>query len=317
MTSDSLSTDNATESQRPWMAAALIAHTSWGLYPVLARYLQTISDLPSMTLLAFGNILPLLVVLVLFGRKLDRRVFTSRILWVFALIVVARAVTNMLAARYTLSIYVQLVTQSTPFLVVVLGAGLFKERIPKYTGTAIFLCLTGALLMIGGDIGQAATADPGRSDWLGIGLALTSSLCLAFYMLVVRRTADVRHNVPAEAVLVVQLITIILVTTGISLLTGEDWGRWLEIGRTDWLMFAGLSFGVFVVANLGQVGALRHLGAPLVSSIMAWRLVSALVMGWWVLGERLDSWGQLLGAAVVLITVTWYLWRQREPAASI
>jgi hypothetical protein len=38
-------------------------------------------------------------------------IFRSRILWIFAIIVFTRAVTNMLAARFTLAIYVQLITR--------------------------------------------------------------------------------------------------------------------------------------------------------------------------------------------------------------
>jgi drug/metabolite transporter (DMT)-like permease len=66
---------------------------------------------------------------------------------------------------------------------------------------------------------------------------------------------------------------------------------------------------VFLVANLTQIVALRHIGAPLVSSTMALRLVSALVFGGLVLGERLTSVWQGLGAAVVLVTITWYVSR--------
>jgi drug/metabolite transporter (DMT)-like permease len=55
------------------------------------------------------------------------------------------------------------------------------------------------------------------------------------------------------------------------------------------------------------------LGAPLVSSVMAWRLIATLALAAILLGERLDSWWQALGAVVVLITITGYLWRQARP----
>lgn len=315
------STDSEEQSARnvaanwPWVAAALTAHTSWGLYPVLARYLQTVSDLPSMTLLAFGNLIPWLVLLMLFRHKLTRQLFQTRLLWILALVIVVRAITNMLAARFTLSIYVQLITQGTPFLVILLGAGLFRERIPRFTSTAVFLCLVGAMLMMSGDMGTAVlNLDFGSENWLGIGLAFVSSLSLALYMLFVRRTASAA-NFSGEAVLLVQMTTIIVVTTLVSLLIGEDWGRWREIGPTDWLVFFGLSLGVFLLANSLQIGALRHIGAPLVSSLMAWRLVSALIFGALILGEWLTSWYQVLGAVIVLVTIAWYLSRQRRAQA--
>ncbi|MBK8433635.1 MAG: DMT family transporter [Chloroflexi bacterium] len=294
------------QSQWPWVTAALIAHTAWGIYPVLARYLQTVSQLPSFSLLVLGNLGPLLFLVLFFRHHLSWRIFQSRVLWAFALIVVVRSMTNMLAARYTLSIYVQLITQTTPFLVVLLSATLFRERIPRFTGWALALCTAGALLMMSGDMGQISQSSATRTDWLGILLAFGSSLSLAFYMLVVRRTNG-EQGVSSEGVLVVQMIAIASVNLLVSLLIGEDWSRWLAIGPTDWLVFGLLVTGVFLVANLTQIVALRHLGAPTVSSTMAWRLVSALIFGGLLLGERLTSLWQGLGAAMVLATITWYL----------
>ena len=76
-------------------------------------------------------------------------------------------------------------------------------------------------------------------------------------------------------------------------------------------MFAVFTLGVLAGANLGQIGALRHLGAPLVSSLLGWRLVSALIIAGVLLGERLTSLWQVMGALIVLVTITWYLWQQR------
>ncbi|RMH00374.1 MAG: DMT family transporter [Chloroflexi bacterium] len=294
----------------PWIAAALAAHTSWGAYPVLARYLQTISQLPSMSLLAFGNTLVLILIGFWYSPRLDRHIFRSRILWAFSLIVVARSITNLLAARFTLSIYVQLITQMTPFLVVLLTAVFLHEPLPRYTGRAITLGAIGALLMMSAQVGEAGiTLSLTPSDWLGLGLAFISSLSLALYMIVVRRT--VRHNVPGEAVFIVQLVTLVTVSTLVSLLLGEDWSRYRAINLTDWLVFGVFTFGVFLGANLGQINALRHLGAPMVGSLLAWRLVSALVVAAFLLHERLTTAWQLFGAGLVLVTITWYLWQQQ------
>lgn len=299
------------DSQWTWVFVALLAHTGWGAYPVFARYLQTVSRLPSMSLMALGNLVPLIIVSFTILPRIDKRVFRSRFLWMIAVVIVLRATTNLLATRYTLSIYVQLITQMTPFLVALLSTVLLREKLPRYTGRAITLCLAGAIMMMGSDIGQTVmqpTAD--RIDGLGIGLALVSSLILATYMILVRRT--VSRRVPGEAVLVVHLTSLLISGTVISLLLGETWQQWRAIGLADWLIFAGFSLGVLLGANLGQISSLRHLGAPLVSSLLAWRLVSALVVGALLLGERLSSLLQLLGAGIVLVTITWYLWQQRN-----
>lgn len=291
------------------MGIALLAHTGWGAYPVLARYLQTVSDLPSMALLGIGNIIALAVYLPFAWPRIDRRFLRSWLIWVFALIVVLRATTNLLAARFTLAIYIQPITLMTPLLVALLSAGLFRERLPPLTWPAITLSLLGSLLMMSGEIGTGGVRlNLGPSDWIGIVLALTSALCLAAYMLLVPRT--VKHALPGEAVLLMQLVTLSLTSTAISLAIGEDWGRFAVIGPIDWAAFFAFVFGVLLGANLGQIVSLRRLGAPLVSSIMAWRLVATLALAALLLGEWLTSFWQVLGALLVLTTISGYLWRQ-------
>lgn len=292
-----------------WVTAALLAHTSWGAYSVLARYLQTISQLPSLSILTLATIPPLLVVIPLYYHKIEWQKLRSPVVWLFLLAVIIRALTNLFAARYTLSIYVQLINQTTPFMVVLLAATIFREPIPRYTGWAIAACTAGAILMMGNNIGLADAA-VSRQDWLGIGLALVSSLSLAVYMLLVSRAS--RDKVSGELMFVVQLITIMIITAPLSWLSGEPWGRWLEIGRTDWIVFFAFSLLVYLLANLLQIMSIQRIGASLVSTIMAWRLISALVLGGLVLGERLESWWQVLGALIVLVTVTWYLSSQRN-----
>lgn len=292
-----------------WMGVALLAHTGWGLYPVLARYLQTVSALPSMALLGLGNLIALLLYAPFVVGRLDRRFLRSPLIWAFALVVVLRAITNLLAARFTLAIYVQLITLMTPLIVALLSAGLFRERLPPFTWPAIALSIGGSLLMMGGEVGGHSLSG---SDLLGIAMALGSALCLSLYMLLVPRT--VKDAVPGEAVLLVQLVALTVTTGTLSLLIGEDLGRFAAIGPADWLVFAAFVLFVLLGANLGQIVALRHLGAPMVSSSMAWRLVATLALAALLLGERLSSPWQLLGAAVVLATITAYLRRQRRPA---
>lgn len=297
----------------PWILVALAAYTGWGAYPVLVRYLQTVSLLPSMSLLAVGSMVALVGSLLLLRPHIDWRIFRSRLLWAFVVVLIARAITNLLSAKFTLAIYVQLINLMTPFLVVMLSATLLKDRIPPYTGRAILIASIGALLMISGDISETGlSVSLTSSDWLGMGLALFSSFTLAIYLILVRRT--VYHNITGDSVLVVQLAAIVAVSLPLSFLLGEDWGRWQEMQPNDWLVFAAFSLGVLLGSNLGQIGALRQLGAPLVSSLLGWRLVVALVAAAFLLDERLTSPWQLLGALIVVLTISWYLWKQRQLA---
>jgi drug/metabolite transporter (DMT)-like permease len=116
------------------------------------------------------------------------------------------------------------------------------------------------------------------------------------------------------AMLLAQLFAL-SVTSGIfSLLLGEDWSQWGANQTLDWLIFVLLSLGILAGANIAQIGSIRHLGAAMVSSTMAWRLVSTLFLAALLLDERLTSIFQVLGVVLVLTSVTWYLWQQRGPA---
>jgi drug/metabolite transporter (DMT)-like permease len=293
-----------------WMFVALLAHTGWGAYPVLARYLQTVSALPSMALLGLGNLIAVALFVPFAWRRIHWRSLRSPVIWGFALVVVLRAITNLLAARFTLAIYVQLITLMTPLLVALLSAGLFRERLPAFTLPAIGLSTIGAVLMMSGDLDARVGLALTRSDWLGITMALASALCLALYMILVPRT--VKSAVPGETVLLVQLAALALTPGMISIVIGEDWSRFAAIGAADWVVFGVFVVFVLLGANLGQIASLRHLGAPLVSSTMAWRLIAALALAAFLLGERLTSLWQALGAVIVLATITAYLWRQRR-----
>jgi drug/metabolite transporter (DMT)-like permease len=297
------------QSQWGWVAAALGAHMAWGLYPVLARYLQTVSNLPTFSILLFGNVVVLVTIGRFLWKRTDIRILRLPIVWVFLAIVIVRATTNIASTRFTLAIYVQLITQATPFIVILMSTVFFRERVPRFTVPAVVLSVIGAVMMIGTDFGGGVANDPTRQDWLGVGLAAASVVALATYMVMVRRS--VKHAISGEALLLVQLVGIIIVSGGMSVGLGEGWKRYLEMGGMDWAVLLFFTFAVFLGANLGQIQAIRHIGAPFVSSLLASRLVSALIFGALLLGENLESVWQVVGAGIVLVTITWYLWQQR------
>jgi drug/metabolite transporter (DMT)-like permease len=294
-----------------WGVLALGAHTAWGLYPPLARYLQTVSLLPTFALAAAGNAVVLVLLLFTVFPRLDRSIFRQPVLWIFAVIVVARSVTNLLSALYTLAIYVQMVNLMVPFLVAFFSTTLFRDRLPRFTIPALLLSLFGALLMMSGEIGTAGVRlalTP--TDWIGLGLAGISSLFLALYMIVVRRSLN--QQLSGDAVFAVQIISLTAVMGLSSVVFREDWGRWLALRPLDWLVFAGFILIALIFANYGQILALKHLPAPVVGGLLPWRLVSALGGSALLLGERLTSFWQFLGAAIILATLSWYLWNQGQ-----
>lgn len=294
-----------------WIGAILYAQTAWGANPVLARYLQLVSGLPAMSLLSLSTFLALVFAIIIFLPRIDWGAFGNRNLLLFGVIVASRGVTNILAVRFTLAIYVQLITLLTPFLVALLSLVIFRAPLPRYTIPAMLLSAFGAILIMGDSLGEANLAQDGtRQDLLGIGIALASSLLLAFYLVAVQ--GSIREHIRGETLLVVQLFSLSTVACGLSLLASEDWSPWAGLGALDWFIFAMYALGIMAGANITQIGAVRHMGAAVVSSAMPWRLVSALLLAAVLLNERLTSGWQFLGVIIVLATVSWYLWRQRR-----
>lgn len=292
-----------------WFTLALLAQTGWGANIVLLRYLQTIGGVPSFSLLAFGNLIVLLIVALIFLPRIDKSVFRMRIVWIFGGMVVLRGITNLLATRFTLATYIQVIYLMTPFLVALLSKLVLRESLPKHTFKALSIALIGALLIMSGSLTDTAVSSSvSRNDLLGIGFALASTFFLALYMLIARRTA--KHNAPGEALLIVHLVSLFAFSALMSFLFQENLGKWGNLNQSEWIIFVIYSLGVLMGANLGQIRSIQKLGAPLVSSMMPIRLVSALLFAGLLLGERLSSGWQVLGTAVVIITITWYLRQQ-------
>ena len=165
-----------------WLAVALAAQTAWGIYPALGRYMQTVSDLPSMSVLVLGGIPMTLVLLFYVLPRYGLHLYRGTTLWVFGLVVVLRSITNLLSQRFTLAVYVQLIGLLTPFLVVLLARLLLRERTPRYTGLALAFSLLGALLMLSDSLGaEGLQLAVGPDDWLGLSLAL-ASIAISFLL---------------------------------------------------------------------------------------------------------------------------------------
>lgn len=291
----------------PWLLVALAAHTGWGMYPALARYLQTVGGVPGLSLLVVGYLPMLLAFLVWVGPRYGRQIARSRPLWLFALVVAVRGVTNVLATRYTAAVHVSLINLLTPFLVALLSTLVLRERLPRYTLPAMLLSFAGCLLMLSSGVGGAGLRfDLSASDRVGIALALASAFFLALYMLAVRGT--LQANLPSGAVLVFQSTVLFATALPLSLLASEEWGRWLALDARGWAVMATFLLVALIGANGLQIAALRHVGAAAVSSLMGWRLIATLATGAVLLDEHLDSLTQVVGMITVLATVTWYLW---------
>ena len=99
----------------------------------------------------------------------------------------------------------------------------------------------------------------------------------------------------------------VLVNVGVLVSVGVGVGVGVFVGVDVYHVPVGVGVGVEVGCKLGNITVLRKLGAPLVSSMLAVRLVAALILGWFILGEQLSSLVQWGGVILVVVTITAYL----------
>jgi drug/metabolite transporter (DMT)-like permease len=297
----------------PPVAVALIAHTLWGSYQILSKLLLTRFDVPPLVFIASGQTIAAVIVGFMVRRQLRWSLMARPALIAVMLVAASRAITNILAVFYTLAIYVQLINLLAPFAVAILGQLLFREQPPPHTFMAALVAALGAALVIVGDPFDLRL-DWGPTDGLGVGLAAVSVVTLALWTLLSRLNTH-RHGLEPRTVFLFQASGVVVVSGITSLIVGQDWGIWTRLPLGGWALFALIVGSVMLVGNILQIAALSRLRAAFFSSMMGWRMVVALALGALLLGERLTSVWQVLGAATVVVTVTLYV-RQRldQPA---
>ncbi len=212
---------------------------------------------------------------------------------------------NDLALRFTKAYIVQLINLLAPFFVILFNRLLKQSALPKYTVLAITLSVIGASLMIfGGLQNQSFQNIFTPEDGLGIFLAFLGTIGIAAYMMIVKRGEQI--GLPFEVVYISQVGSMMIFMSLMSISFGENWSAFRFM---DWRGVAALLFnaiGVEIGCKLGNITVLRKLGAPLVSSMLAVRLVAALFLGglsW----EQLSSFIQWGGVLLVVVTITGYL----------
>lgn len=300
-----------------WLGLA--AQLMWGSYPPAAK--RALQEVPKFSLLLLATGASALVGLWLMWREEARspseilRFFLSeKALWALSLVVALRSVTNISAIDLTRATWVQLVYLMTPFAVAILGTLFFGEPTPPYTYQALVLSSVGAALTLVRDWSDIGAGFAPR-DFLGLGVATLSMLSLALYFQLVRRSS--RRDAGRGLIITQQGLAMMFTYAVLSMTTGESWAAWTHLSINGWVVVLWLILGVFMMGNFLQVTALSGANAALITSLMPLRLVSAVALGWLLLGERLSTPLQWLGAALVLFTVSAYLWmQQKEPPAA-
>ncbi|RME82507.1 MAG: DMT family transporter [Caldilineae bacterium] len=296
----------------PYLSAGILAHILIGSYPVFGK--RAIAEVPKFSLVFIAS-MAITTTAILWMRYREGVTWQrylhvlrrERILWLFVAVVSLRAVTNIISISLTRAVWVQLINIMAPFPVAFLGAWFFAQPIPRFTLPAVLLSTTGAALMLVQDWSQLTNGFTPQ-DALGLGLATVSMLAFAFYYQLIRRSR--LRAATSGIVLFQQGMAMTLSFLVLTLVTGEDWSAWAHMSGGGWA--SALIYIIFVQAggNLSQVIAVGGVSPALITNFMALRLLSAMVLAAIILGETLVTPLQWLGAAIVIATVTAYLWFQ-------
>lgn len=297
-----------------WMG--LLAQLAWGSYPPTAK--RALMEVPKFSLLFLASSAATMVGVSVMWREEQRSplevvrfLFGEKVLWALGAVVALRSLTNLFAIDLTRATWVQLIYLLTPFVVALLGAWFFDEPTPPFTYQALTLSTIGAVLTLVSDWSDV-WAGFTRQDFIGLGIALVSMLSLALYFQLVRRSS--RREAGRGMIMMQQSAALVPMYAFLSVSAGEDWAAWAHLSPAGWAAVAWVVLGVFVAGMLLQITALGGAKAALVTSLMPLRLVSAIALGWWLLGERLTTPWQWFGALLVLGTVSAYLWVQQRAA---
>ena len=290
----------------------VLGHLIFGAYPVVAK--RAIAEVPKFSLLFLSTSATLLASLWLI-RRTDKRawrailsqIFHSKALWGLVFFVIVRSVSNIVAVDMTRATWVQLIYLMTPFAVPILGTMFFGEPTPRYTYRALMLSTFGAVLVLISDWTDIFSGFT-TSDILGLGLAAFSMLTLATYFQMIRRSS--RRRASSGMILFQQSLALASTYLILTLVTGEDWGLWQTASATGLFYALTFIFGIQVLGNIMQISAIGGASPALITSLMPLRLIVTIILGWFVLGEQLTEPWQWAGAAIVLVTVSGYLWLQ-------
>ena len=321
------------------LALALGSQLGWGCYPVLARALQV--QPPKLTLLELMVVLNVLCAAELLVFTLLRRAFAAlrrhcgaaappkraaarpaisrwraaRILFFFAFVILARAVTNLASAAYAPAHWIVMLNLSTPIWTACIGRLYFREPLPPGTLAALAVGIGGSAIAIFGGVRRRDGEDESGHEAspylaLGIGLALVSAFSLSVYQHCVRRTKGIISEGAVlclnYAVVLVPAVALQAATAGFSSLASSV--EALDVRQ--WALLFAFSLGVYLGANLAQQLAIRQLGPALVSSLMPSRLLSSVAGSYLLLGEGITSAIEGVGLLVVALSSAGYLGRQ-------
>ncbi len=187
-----------------------------------------------------------------------------------------------------------------PFMLLGLGAVVFRERITPAKLAWLALAFGGTLLLI-----EAKPGDHGSDYFSGIAMALAAAF---FYALAAIAAKQLKGTPP-------HLIALIQVTVGLVLLAPFAHWHALPSTPTAWALLATLGIVHTGLVYILLYGAIQKLPTNLTGALSFIYPVVAIAVDYLAFGHRLQ-WGQMIGAVLILtaaagMTLGWSLRTRR------
>ena len=233
-----------------------------------------------------------------------------------------RSMTNMASTRFAPAAWVQMVNLSTPIFVALISYIRGESDIPMAIIPTILASSVGSYLVISdraivdGDESSSSDRITAR-EVLGLGLALCASLFLSIYMIVIKVT---KGMIDERQLLIVSSLTLMVPTFTYSTIFEGSWvSTFAAFTAIDWAALIGFGVGTYAIASALQQISIRMNGAPMHAALLPCRLISSVVGGYLILGEKEKGVEGYIGLVLVGTTMAVFLWSRmrKPPTASI
>lgn len=328
-----------------WLFAIVVVHAMWGIYPVVARWLQTqpADPLPSLRLTFYINAFACLALatfvtlprLALQSRRAvaaaspeekqpmvgisagsdgtlveqphPSRKQAAADIGVLAVSLAVLAAGAVTASRLTSAFIVQLIFTSSPLITAVLSSLTTHEPWPPKLWETLGLTLLGSAMVVTGSLRSSNHGLTWR-DPLGIVVALAATIGISVYFVWVKRTES---WLSATGILYINYGSVFAFAPLCSVLfEGGRWSSILHWTVPEWAALLYQAIGVYGVAKFTQQLIIRRLGAGVYAMFISLRLVFAIVGSYLILGETITSFLEAVGCVIVCLSVSSYLWIQ-------
>jgi drug/metabolite transporter (DMT)-like permease len=268
-----------------WNLAVAGLASSWGLISLIAAGVHL-----SAVVLVFARVLiavvAILVAILVLRRGDLLRVRSQRGWLACASVGLAVHWVTFFAAIKLSSIAVgNLTAYSAPIIIAVVAPLVLSERRSWVAASAILPASIGLALIALTSTGSTHATEA------GIAVGLLSAFALAAVLIATKKLADTLHP------LTIELWS--YVVGALVLLPALPFAGRLEPHGREWLWLVLLGVAFTALPGVVYVRLLRHVTAQSAGALTYLEPVSAAVLGWLVLGQRL-SWQIALGGALVL-----------------